>query len=162
MSTSPPLLLEIGVEELPSSFVDGARAALPTIGAEELANVRLVHGQVRALGTPRRLAVHVAGVATKQLDLDEEIVGPPEAFAFKDGKPTKAAEAFAAKLGAPLASLVVHEKPGGPKQKPRPYHAAGRTETGETDPQHLGGVLATVFWWLEIPLSMARGNLGVT
>ncbi len=161
MSTSPPLLLEIGVEELPSSFVDGALAALPKIVAEELANVRLVHGQVRALGTPRRLAVHVAGVATKQLDLDEEIVGPPEAFAFKDGKPTKAAEAFAAKLGAPLASLVVQEKPGGPKQKPGRYLVGRRVEKGRGAIELLGGVLAAVCGRIPFRKSMRWGNLDV-
>ena len=37
--SSQSLLLEIGAEELPSSFVDGALAALPGIVADELANV---------------------------------------------------------------------------------------------------------------------------
>src|SRR5215472_6911632 len=105
MASSLPLLLEIGTEELPSSFVDAALAALPRIVADELAKARLTHGEVRALGTPRRLAVVVQDVATRQLDLDEEVVGPPEAAAFKDGKPTKAAEAFAAKLGVGVTAL---------------------------------------------------------
>jgi glycyl-tRNA synthetase beta chain len=161
MSTSLPLLLEIGVEELPSSFVDGALTALPKIAADELANVRLVHREVRALGTPRRLAVHVAGVAARQLDLDEEIVGPPEAFAFKDGKPTKAAEAFAAKLGAPLASLVVHEKPAGPKQKPGRYLVGRRVDKGRDARELLGGVLATVCARIPFRKSMRWGNMDV-
>ena len=42
--------------------------------------------------TPRRLAVHVSDVSERQLDLDEEVLGPPEAVAFRDGAPTKAAE----------------------------------------------------------------------
>ncbi len=58
---SLPLLLEIGAEELPSSFVDAALTALPRIVADELAKVRLSHGDVRALGTPRRLSVARAG-----------------------------------------------------------------------------------------------------
>src|SRR5271169_4992647 len=76
MATSLSLLLEIGTEELPSSFVDAALAVLPKIAADELAKARLTHGEVRALGTPRRLAVIVKDVAARQLDLDEEIVGP--------------------------------------------------------------------------------------
>src|SRR5580658_2335750 len=99
---SRSLLLEIGTEELPSSFVDGALAALPKIVTGELGKARLSHGEVKPLGTPRRLAVWVGDVATQQLDLDEEVIGPPEAVAFKDGKATKAAEAFAAKLATPL------------------------------------------------------------
>ncbi|HEX4447236.1 MAG TPA: glycine--tRNA ligase subunit beta, partial [Polyangiaceae bacterium] len=94
MASTLPLLLEIGTEELPSSFVDAALAALPRIAADELANVRLSHGAVRALGTPRRLSVVVQDVAERQLDLDEEVIGPPESAAYKDGKPTRAAEAF--------------------------------------------------------------------
>src|SRR5208282_879527 len=109
-----PLLLEIGVEELPSSFVDAALAALPKIAADELANARLSHGLITALGTPRRLAVHVSDVADRQLDLDEEVLGPPESVAYRNGAPTKAAEAFAAKLGTTARDLAVIEKPAGP------------------------------------------------
>jgi len=36
MSATVTLLLEIGVEELPSSFVDAALAALPALASERL------------------------------------------------------------------------------------------------------------------------------
>ena len=49
---SKTLLLEIGTEELPSSFVDGALAALPGLVRTKLEGLRLAHGDVRALGTP--------------------------------------------------------------------------------------------------------------
>jgi len=90
------LLFEIGVEELPSSFVDAALVALPDLLRKKLSDLRVAHGAVRSLGTPRRLAVLVEDVAEAQSDVDEEVVGPPETAAFKDGKPTKAAEAFGA------------------------------------------------------------------
>src|SRR5258706_14474408 len=96
MSATQSLLLEIGVEELPSSFVDAALSALPALVESRLGELRLTHGPVKALGTPRRLAIIVRGLAEAQLDLDEEGVGPPETAAYKDGKPTKAAEAYAA------------------------------------------------------------------
>src|SRR5277367_6843734 len=63
MPATLPLLLEIGVEELPSSFVDAALVALPKIVADELANVRLSHGEVTALGTPRKLGIPAASLA---------------------------------------------------------------------------------------------------
>src|SRR5580704_15622449 len=129
MSSALPLLLEIGVEELPSSFVDAALAALPGIVADELANARLSHGAVTALGTPRRLAVLVHDVAARQLDLDEEVVGPPEAAAFRDGKATRAAEAFAAKLGLLASALTIVERTGGSKQKPGRYVVGRRVES---------------------------------
>jgi glycyl-tRNA synthetase beta chain len=159
MAASLPLLLEIGVEELPSSFVDAALAALPKIVADELARARLSHGAVRALGTPRRLAVVVEGVATRQLDLDEEVIGPPETAAFKDGKPTKAAEAFAGKLGCTVASLAVVEKAAGAKQKPGRYVVGRRVETGRAAMELLGGVLAATCAAIPFRKSMRWADL---
>jgi glycyl-tRNA synthetase beta chain len=143
MPATLPLLLEIGVEELPSSFVDAALVALPRIVADELARARLSHGEVRALGTPRRLSVLVHDVTTRQLDLDEEVIGPPESVAFKDGKATKAAEAFAAKLGASVESLVIVEKQAGPKQKAGRYVVGRRVEKGRAALELLPGALAS-------------------
>jgi glycyl-tRNA synthetase beta chain len=157
-----PLLLEIGVEELPSSFVDAALAALPRIVADELAKARLTHGDLRALGTPRRLAIAVRDVATRQLDLDEEVIGPPETAAFKDGKPTKAAEAFATKLGVTTDALSVVEKAAGPKQKPGRYVVGRRVEKGRAALELLPGVLEAVCAAIPFRKSMRWGNLETT
>ncbi len=162
MASTLPLLLEIGAEELPSSFVDAALAALPKIAAEELAKARLSHGAVRALGTPRRLALLVQDVATRQLDLDEEVIGPPEAAAFKDGKPTKAAEAFAAKLGASVESLSIVEKQAGPKQKAGRYVVGRRVEKGRAAMELLGDALARVCATIPFRKSMRWANLDAT
>ncbi|MEZ4229629.1 MAG: glycine--tRNA ligase subunit beta [Polyangiaceae bacterium] len=100
------LLLEIGVEELPSSFVAGALKALPKLVKDELKGLRLEHGGLWVGGTARRLALIVSDVAEAQPDLDEEVLGPPARVAFDaDGKPTRAAEAFASKLGVELSAL---------------------------------------------------------
>ncbi len=107
------LLFEIGCEELPASFVEGALAALPTLVGDKLAALRLAHGGIRALGTPRRIAVLVSGLAGHQPDLEEEVMGPPASAAYKDGKPTKAAEAFAQKLGVAVDALESVETPKG-------------------------------------------------
>jgi len=162
MTSTLPLLLEIGAEELPSSFVDAALAALPKIVADELAKARLSHGEVRALGTPRRLAVLVHDVATRQLDLDEEVIGPPEAAAFKDGKPTKAAEAFAAKLGIGVGALAVVEKQAAPKQKPGRYVVGRRVEKGRAAMELLGGVLSAVCAAVPFRKSMRWADLDAT
>lgn len=162
MTDTLPLLLEIGAEELPSSFVDAALTALPKIMADELARARLSHGEVRALGTPRRLAVLVHGVAVRQLDLDEEVIGPPEAAAFKDGKPTKAAEAFAAKLGATVESLSIQEKAAGPKQKAGRYVVGRRVETGRPASELLGATLERVCVAIPFRKSMRWADLDAT
>jgi glycyl-tRNA synthetase beta chain len=157
--SSRPLLLEVGTEELPSSFVDAAIAALPDIVAAELTRARLAHGEVNALGTPRRLAFVVTNVAERQLDLDEQIVGPPETVAFKDGKPTKAAEAFAQKLGIAVDALSVVDKPAGPKQKPGRYVVGRLTERGRPAAELLGGVLAKICVAIPFKKSMRWADL---
>jgi glycyl-tRNA synthetase beta chain len=160
--TTLPLLLEIGVEELPSSYVDAALAVLPKIVADELANARLSHGAVRALGTPRRLAVVVHDLVARQLDLDEQVIGPPEGVAFKDGKATRAAEAFAAKLGVGVDALTIVDQAAGPKQKPGRYVAARRVEAGRPAMELLGAVLARVIGAIPFRKSMRWGDLDVT
>ncbi|HEX4335560.1 MAG TPA: glycine--tRNA ligase subunit beta [Polyangiaceae bacterium] len=122
---SADVLLEIGVEELPASFVKGAIDALPGLLEKKLDELRLTHGEVRAVGTPRRLAVWASGVSERQLDLSDEVLGPPARVAFDaDGKPTRAAAAFAEKNGVALDAVFVKETPKGA------YVAAKRLEKG--------------------------------
>jgi glycyl-tRNA synthetase beta chain len=160
-ATHLPLLFEIGVEELPSSFVDAALTALPRIVADELAKVRLSHGEARALGTPRRLSVIVRDVVTRQLDLDEEVIGPPESVAFRDGKPTKAAEAFAAKLGCGVESLAVVAQQAAGKQKAGRYVVGRRAERGRPAMELLGGALERVAAAIPFRKSMRWADLDV-
>ena len=78
------LLLEIGCEELPASFVDAALRALPELLQKKLSELRLEFSSAHALGTPRRLALIVRGLAARQADLEAELQGPPVRAAFKD------------------------------------------------------------------------------
>jgi glycyl-tRNA synthetase beta chain len=155
---SLPLLLEIGVEELPASFVDAALAALPEIFTSKLAAVRLTHGVLRALGTPRRLAVLAEDVADRQSDVDEEVVGPPESAAFKDGKPTKAAEAFAAKLDVPVGRLSIVDKPALGRQKAGRYVMGRRVERGKPASELLAKALVDVAGAIPFKKSMRWGD----
>lgn len=103
----PKFLLEVGTEELPASFVDAAieqwRSRIP----QSLTENSLTSTAIEVYGTPRRLAVLILGLPTQQPDREEEIKGPPAQVAFKDGKPTKAAEGFARKQGVELEALEV-------------------------------------------------------
>lgn len=133
---SRDLLLEIGVEELPSSYVEGALAALPSLADKKLSALRLPHAGLRAKGTPRRLSLFVDGLATRQRDLDEEVLGPSASVAFdKEGKPTKAAEAFAKKVGVPVDQLRRVDTPKGA------YVAGTRREVGRATTELLPEVL---------------------
>ena len=156
------LLLEIGTEELPSSFVDAALAALPGLVKTKLEALRLPFGEIRPLGTPRRLAVLVQGVGENQPDLDEEVVGPPETAAYKDGKPTKAAEAFAAKLGVGVDALVVVAKEAGGKQKAGRFVVGRRKEKGRDARELVGKALAELCGEIPFRKSMRWGTSVVT
>ena len=160
--TSSPLLLEIGAEELPSSFVDAALAALPKIVEEKFAALRLSHGAVTPLGTPRRLSVVVSDLATTQPDLDEEVIGPPESAAYKDGKPTKAAEAFATKLGVSLDSLTIMDREASGKQKAGRYLVGRRREKGKPAGELLGRALAEICAAIPFRKSMRWGDGNAT
>jgi glycyl-tRNA synthetase beta chain len=59
------------------------------------------------------LAVLVEGVLASQADTEEQLTGPSWKVAFKDGAPTKAAEAFANKAGVAVAALEKVTNPKG-------------------------------------------------
>jgi glycyl-tRNA synthetase beta chain len=103
----PNFLLEVGTEELPASFVDNAIAQWRSRIPQTLADNNLTVDAIEVYGTPRRLAVLIKGLPSRQPDRDEEIKGPPAQAAFKDGKPTKAAEGFAKKQGVELDALEI-------------------------------------------------------
>jgi glycyl-tRNA synthetase beta chain len=68
---------------------------------------------VTSYSTPRRLAVHVAGVLAQQLDMQEQLTGPSWKAAFPDGQPGPAALAFARKAGVPVTALEKITTPKG-------------------------------------------------
>ncbi len=101
------LLLEIGTEEMPAGFVPPALEQLERFAREDLAAARLAHGEVRALGTPRRTVLWVREVADRQPDAVEQKVGPPVSAAFDaDGNPTRAGEGFARSNGVAVSDLL--------------------------------------------------------
>ncbi|GAB4226938.1 MAG: glycine--tRNA ligase subunit beta [Stanieria sp.] len=105
----PNFLLEVGVEELPADFVASAIAQWQTRIPQSLETEFLTPEAVEVYGTPRRLAVLIKGIPARQADREEEIKGPPASAAFKDGKPTKAAEGFARKQGVAVEDLEVRD-----------------------------------------------------
>ena len=106
-----PLLIEIGVEELP---------AVPLL--KELKNIETKYAKIleeyallcefEFYYTPRRLVMWHREFKTSQEDSVEEFFGAPLAVAYKDGQPTKAAEGFARKCGVSLDELSTADKGG--------------------------------------------------
>ena len=100
-------LLEIGLDEVPARMIAGAEAELGRRVNELLARERLLASgsKLTTYSSPRRLAVLAEGVLASQADTEEHLTGPSWKVAFKDGAPTKAAEAFARKAGVSVAAL---------------------------------------------------------
>ncbi|MGD0292704.1 MAG: glycine--tRNA ligase subunit beta [Terracidiphilus sp.] len=108
-------LLEIGLEEVPARMIAGAEAELGRRVNELLTRERLLASgaKLTTYSTPRRLAVLVEGVLANQADTEEQLTGPSWKVAFKDGKSTPAAEAFAKKAGVAVAALEKISNPKG-------------------------------------------------
>jgi len=102
------LLLEIGCEELPASWLVPLTRQLADRLNVRLTELRLASDMpAEAFATPRRLTAVVPRIAERQTDSEETISGPPVSAAFgPDGRPTPAAEGFARKMGAETADLT--------------------------------------------------------
>jgi glycyl-tRNA synthetase beta chain len=97
----PDLLFEAGLEEIPARMIAAAQTELTERVVELLRRERLLadEHEIHSYSTPRRLAVQVNGVLTRQRDATRELTGPSWGVAFKGGEPTAAALAFARKAG---------------------------------------------------------------
>src|SRR5215472_4777346 len=139
----PHLLLEIGCDEIPARMIDAAREELAKRVTAVLVRESLwaksgTDAFAEALhpyATPRRLALLMQEVASSQPDVTEQLTGPSLKVAFKDGKPTPAAEAFAKKAGVDVAKL---EKISSPKGE---YLAAMVTRKGRAAAEVLAETL---------------------
>lgn len=108
-----PLLIEIGVEEIPAGVAPRMGNALKTAVQKLLTDANIETSELRLGVTPRRLLIHAASCPTIQEDREQVIWGPPENVALKDGEPTKAAEGFARKSGLSVSDFEFADKGDG-------------------------------------------------
>ena len=138
------LLLEIGCEELPASWLPGLTNQVGEVLIAQLREHRLPpEAPAETYSTPRRLTVRIARLAERQTDLEEVLNGPPVSASFAaDGTPTPAAVGFATKNGTDVASLERVETPKGT------YLAFRKKQRGKTAvdvlPSVLGGTLRSL------------------
>jgi len=103
------LLIELGLEELPASWLPTLTQQLSDTLRKALADHQLPNADaIEVHGTPRRLAACVPELVDRQEDRDETLMGPPVSAAFgPDGTtPTPAALGFAKKNGVDFAALT--------------------------------------------------------
>ncbi len=107
---SKNLLLEIGTEEVPAHVMPGILSELKEKAEKALKENRVAFESVRTIGTPRRTALLVTGLADRQEDVSSENRGPSVQIAFDaDGNATKAAQGFARGQGVAPKDLVVKD-----------------------------------------------------
>lgn len=107
------MLFELLTEELPPKSLLTFQNTLKAEVEAGLRKHKLNFFEVVAFSTPRRLALLIRGLETKQADCELERKGPALAAAYdEEGKPTKAALGFAKSCGINLdqASTIKTEK----------------------------------------------------
>ena len=144
------LLLEIGCEEMPASWIPGIEAQLADRLTARLDEMRIERRTpVRTFVAPRRLVATVAELADRQSDVEETVTGPPVRAAFDaGGEPTPAALGFARKQGVDVAALERVHTPKGE------YLVCRRRQAGLSARAVLDGVLASTLRDLAFPKAM--------
>ncbi|MBN2688692.1 MAG: glycine--tRNA ligase subunit beta [Deltaproteobacteria bacterium] len=148
------LLLEIGTEEIPAAFLPKAIEDMKKNISRELSDIRIGHGAVTALATPRRLCLCVQDVAERQEDQVVEKLGPAKRVAYdENGNPTKAALGFAKGQGLDISELETISTDKGE------YLCARKHITGEDTAELLSELLPKFIVSLPFKKSMRWMNL---
>ncbi|MFH0925952.1 MAG: glycine--tRNA ligase subunit beta [bacterium] len=111
---SKDLLLEIGTEEIPARFLDGAIAQMASFIKANLNNLAIPYGEIKTFATPRRLTLYVQDISESQHVVQKEIIGPPERNCFdSNNQPTKIASGFAKSHNVDISELKTKVTPKG-------------------------------------------------
>ena len=138
-------LFEIGTEEIPAGYMPSLLQEVKEVAIAYLEEHHLGYGTVRALGTPRRVALLIEEVAEKAEDKTEKAKGPSVSIAFDaEGNPTKAAIGFAKGKGIEASALTVEDG----------YVYAEMATKGEDAKVLLSNLMATLVKGLHFSKSM--------
>src|SRR5690606_25143152 len=103
-----PLLIELGVEEMPARVFGPLLKDLPGLIEKHLKPAGLDLQDVKVFATARRIAISAASMKTRQPDQSLAMKGAPANVAKdKDGNWTQAALAFARKNGIAESDLKI-------------------------------------------------------
>ncbi|MCA1997519.1 MAG: glycine--tRNA ligase subunit beta [Armatimonadetes bacterium] len=146
----PELVLEVGCEELPASFVRKAYEELASRVEAGLAEAGLSFERIaEPMGTPRRLIVAYRGVPERQPDRKKEVRGPAVRAAYDaDGNPTKALEGFCRGQGVSPGDMRLEGD----------YVWATRVEPGRPAREVLADILPAAITGLTFEKAMRWGH----
>lgn len=154
--SSEELLVEIGVEEIPSNIMAATLQQLREETAARLAPLGIPFGPPQVYGTPRRLILYLPQLAPRQETRIETISGPAKKVGFDpQGNPTPAALGFAKSQGVAVSDLKVRQTEKGE------YLFVEREVRGEATAILLKKILPEIFSSLDFPRSMRWNAEGV-
>ncbi len=146
-------LIELGTEELPPKALKTLSEAFTTGVEQRLQQAGLNCQQVQGFATPRRLAILLNEVDTKQPDQVIEKRGPALQAAYDaEGNPTKAAEGFARSCGVEINELQQKETDKGT------WLFFEQAQAGQSLQQLLPAIVAEALAALPIPKRMRWGD----
>ncbi len=103
-------LLEIGVEDLPPSFVGEARGQLKEKGEELFTSAYLDHEGINTFGSSQRLVFQVVGLSSHQRERIDKEMGPPQKVVFDEtGRLTPKGKAFLKAKGVKKEELGIEK-----------------------------------------------------
>src|SRR5215210_7158950 len=144
----PDLLLELFSEEIPARMQRRGAEDLKRLVTEALVERGFLYEGARAFATPRRLALHVAGLPVKGEDAREERKGP------RVGAPEAAIQGFLKSAG--LTSLDQAKIETDPKKGE--FYVAVIERPGRSTQEVLAEILPTVVRNFPWPKSMRWGR----
>jgi glycyl-tRNA synthetase beta chain len=143
----PDLLLELFSEEIPARMQRRAAEELKKLVTDALVERGFLYEGAKALATPRRLALHVAGLPVKGQDVREERKGP------RVGSPEAAIQGFL--KGAGLSSIEQARIESDPKKGE--FYVAIIEKPGRSTPDVLAEILPGIVKNFPWPKSMRWG-----
>jgi glycyl-tRNA synthetase beta chain len=143
------LVIELGVEEIPSSMLEDATHQFAEKISAVLKERRISTGVITQWYSPRRIIIGIEDIPLRQDDLLESITGPPRKVAYDSaGAPTKAALAFAEKNGVALKKIKIIQTPKGE------YLSIERKVRGEKTSKILQELIPSAISAIQFPKTM--------
>ena len=139
-------LLELGTEELPPKLLKRLSESLKSNIIDELAQINISSGSIIAFATPRRLAITISELQSKQIDQVIEKKGP------STESPEMAINGFAKSCGVDLSQL--EKKQLGDKE----YYFYSKKEAGQNISSLLPKIIENSIKNIPITRAMKWGN----
>ena len=143
------VLLEIGTEEIPSSYIAPALEQMQKFVNDMLTEKMVSFGQIKTYATPRRLVLTIADVEEKSKDSVQEFNGPSvKAGKDANGNWTQAILGFSNKHQVKPEQLVIKDTPKGQ------YYTYSKEIKGEKATKILAEIFPVIIQKIYFPKTM--------